>query len=192
MDLIAEYFFENKTEWYEWLFKNHSSNEAIYLIYYKKNSGITSINYTDAVEVALCFGWIDSKVLSIDDKSYKQYFCKRKKNSLWSLINKQKAEALISEGKMQKAGLEAIEEARKNGRWERAYSSKSTQVLSDDLFKNTLKHNPEAEKNYLKLPPSHQLQYLHWINKSVREDTKLRRIAKAIDMLNNNLKPGNL
>jgi len=190
MDSIPEYHFNNQEEWHHWLCLNHEINSGIYIIFFKKKSGINSLNYIEAVEEALCFGWIDSKVKSIDNQRYKQYFCKRKSHSVWSLINKRKVEALMEEGRIQPAGLLTIEEAKNNGKWDIAYTSKKPDQFIDKLFLQAINNNPVAAENYSKMSKSHQLQYQFWINSAKKETTKIQRIEKALDLISKNVKPG--
>jgi uncharacterized protein YdeI (YjbR/CyaY-like superfamily) len=105
------------TAWRAWLAKNHATETCIWIIYYKQHTKQPSIKYSEAVDVALCFGWIDSTARPIDEDTYMQYFCKRKPNSTWSRVNKLKIERLLAEGLMAEAGLQCIEVAKQNGSW---------------------------------------------------------------------------
>lgn len=107
----------SREEWRKWLEENHTSSNSVWLIYHKKNSGIPSLPWSDAVDEALCFGWIDSVRKPLDDKRFRQLFSRRKPKSIWSRVNKEKVERLIQEGLMMAAGYKSIEIARQNGSW---------------------------------------------------------------------------
>ena len=106
---------KSRSAWRKWLMKNHLEKDSVWLIYYKKNAGLPSVSYQEAVQEALCFGWIDSKAQSIDEKSYRQYFSRRKPKSVWSAVNKKKVADLIRQGLMKEAGYQSIELAKKTG-----------------------------------------------------------------------------
>jgi len=176
-------FFESINEWHNWLVENHTNSKGIWLIFYKKLSGIKSLTYHDAVEEALCFGWIDSKLQSIDKFKFRQRFTPRKASSVWSLVNKNKAEALIADGRMTLAGLKMIEIAKKNGKWDEAYTSRQDPEKVNAAFLKALELHPDAKQNFTNLSNSHKLQYLNWINSAKKEDTRIKRIEKALEML---------
>src|SRR6188768_2880532 len=119
MEKEIEIFYpKSQKEWRKWLIKNHASNKTIWLICYKKNANMATLNWSDAVDEALCFGWIDSTVRPIDDEKFMRSFTKRKPKGTWSKINKEKITRLIADGLMMPAGLECIEKAKQNGSWE--------------------------------------------------------------------------
>ncbi|OFX19378.1 MAG: hypothetical protein A2041_04365 [Bacteroidetes bacterium GWA2_31_9b] len=182
-------FCKNRDDWRDWLDKNYNQTSEIWLIYFKKHTKKESVKYNEAVEEALCFGWIDSQVKSIDKDTYMQKYTPRKKNSVWSLVNKNRAEKLIKEKKMTKAGFEQIEIAKNNGNWENAYSSKVLSEIPEEIFK-TLENNSIALNNFYKMSSSHQNAYIGWILMAKRNETKEKRIAIVIDRLEKNLKPG--
>lgn len=173
-------FFEDRNKWRKWLEENHQTSEGIFLIYYKKNCGKKSMLYAEAVEEALCFGWIDSIVKRIDEDRYMQKFTSRRPNSIWSEINKKRVVKLIEENKMTIAGLEKIEIAKKNGKWYQ--ESKMNYELDKKYFK-TLYSNQKALHEYQKLRPSYKKQYINWIMSAKKDETKIRRTEKMIDML---------
>ncbi len=117
--------FKSKREWAAWLDKNHDSSTGLWLRLAKKSSGMCSVSYQEALEVALCYGWIDGQKKPESDEAWLQRFLRRSSKSVWSKINREKALALIASGEMKAAGLEAIEKAKKNGQWEAAYDSPS-------------------------------------------------------------------
>ncbi len=137
----------NRNDWRSWLEKHYNSESEIWLIYYKNHTNKPRIPYDDAVEEALCFGWIDSIVKRIDDEKYKQKYTPRKKNSVWSQLNKKRSEKMIREGKMTDSGLASIETAKRNGKWQAAYSSKKIFEMPDYLEK-ALKKNKTARENF--------------------------------------------
>lgn len=182
-------FCKNREEWRLWLKQNHNSESEIWLIYMKKHTQKETVSYNDAVEEALCFGWIDSLVKSIDKDSYMQKYTPRKPKSVWSLVNKKRVEKMIQEGKMTKPGFEIIEIAKQNGQWNKAYSSKTKLKMPDELLK-VLKANPTAFKNFNNFPPSARNNYIGWVLAAKREDTIVRRINFVIEQSEKNLKSG--
>ena len=137
IELANALIFKNRNEWRSWLEKNHTIFNEAWLIHYKKSSDKKSLNHFDAVEEALCFGWIDSKLKKIDEERYILKYTPRKSKSVWSKINKENAEKMISLGKMTKAGFDKIEEAKKQGFWDTAYTNLVKERLPSDL-KNAL------------------------------------------------------
>ena len=115
--------FQLQKKWREWLLKNHSEENGVWLRLYKKDSGVKSINHENALDEALCFGWIDGQAKGYDEQSYIQKFTPRRKQSLWSKRNREKVEQFVKEGKMHTSGLAEIERAKEDGRWEKAYDS---------------------------------------------------------------------
>ncbi|MCB2196256.1 MAG: YdeI/OmpD-associated family protein [Bacteroidetes bacterium] len=180
---------KNRDEWRSWLAQNHKSSDGIWLIYYKKHTKKETVVYNEAVEEALCFGWIDSLIKRIDDQTYMQKYTPRKKNSKWSLVNKKRVEKLIDQGKMTKAGMQEVELARKNGTWDKAYSAKR-EVKVPDFFKEELQKNKQAYTNFYNFAQSYQNQYLGWILSAKRDETKQKRIQIVIQRCANNQKPG--
>ena len=185
----TELYFKNRDEWRKWLEKNHTQSDGIWMVYYKKHTKKESVSYNDAVEEALCFGWIDSLIKSIDGERYKQKYTPRKKNSVWSDLNRKRVGKMIKEGKMTEAGLKLVDEAKKNGRWENAYAMKGKPEMPDDLL-NALKKNKKAHENFMKFAPSHQNTYIYWLNSAKREETRKNRIEKIVNLVENNTKPG--
>jgi uncharacterized protein YdeI (YjbR/CyaY-like superfamily) len=185
-----ELYFKNKQEWRKWLEENHSKATELWLVYFKKHTKMPSVSYAEAVEEALCFGWIDGIVKSIDAETYMQRFTPRKPKSTWSKVNKERCLKLIEEGKMTEAGLRLIEEAKKSGWWENAYQTSNQKVVLSDNFKVALKQNPKAESFFLSLTDGQKNQYIRYIESAKRKETKLRRIDKVIERLEKKMKPG--
>jgi uncharacterized protein YdeI (YjbR/CyaY-like superfamily) len=178
---------QNSQEWRKWLEENHSIKNSIWLIYYKKKSKIPSIEYNEAVDQALCFGWIDSKSKPIDDEKYMQFFSKRKPKSVWSKINKNKIERLTSEGLMSQAGLDIIQIAKENGSWfilDDAESLIIPQDLSIELDKN-----PLAKDYFINLSRSNKRNILQWLVLAKRAETRQNRIKEIVDLANLGRKP---
>ncbi|MFH0864739.1 MAG: YdeI/OmpD-associated family protein [Bacteroidota bacterium] len=183
--------FPSEKSWHSWLLKNHDKVEFIWLALKKKDSKIKCITYHEALDEALCFGWIDGIVKRCNDDVFMQRFTPRKPRSIWSLINKNKVTALIKAGKMTDAGRAKIKEAKKSGQWEKAYGSKVPQVMPDDLI-IALKTMPEAWMNFSAFTPSYQRSYIAWICFVKKDDARKRRIAKVVDYALENIKSGML
>jgi len=182
MDQLERISFKNRDEWRKWLKDYHSIAKGIWLIYYKKHTGKPSVKYNDAVEEALCYGWIDSIVKRIDYERYMQKFTPRNDSSTWSEVNKKRVEKMIAQGKMTKYGLKKIEIAEQSGKWDEVVESQLEHILSDNLL-YVLKSDKAAFTEYKKLPPSHKKMYTSWIMTAKKEETKVRRIKKMITML---------
>lgn len=190
-ETIKPKIFPTGKSWRIWLLKNHDKVEFIWLALKKKDSKIKCITYLEALEEALCFGWIDCIVKRYNDDVFMQRFTPRKARSIWSQVNKNKVAVLIKEGKITEAGLAKIEEAKNNGQWKKAYGSKVPQPIPDDL-KKTLKAVPSAWKKISAFAPSYQRMYIAWICFVKKEDARKRRIAKVVDYALKNIRPGML
>jgi len=188
-DFLEELFFETRDNWRDWLEFNHDKSPGIWLVYYKKNTKIPSVAYAEAVEEALCFGWIDSKVQTIDELRYRQIFTPRNPRSVWSETNKQRVEMMIEAGQMTRAGLEKVEIAKKNGQWEKAYNTKVPAELPDDL-KTALLQNPQAYENFNNFSTSSQSTYIRWVSSAKRAETRENRILRVVELSSKNKKPG--
>jgi len=189
MDNSVEMFFASRQEWRNWLQLNHQESYGIWLIYFKKHTKRESLSYNDAVEEALCFGWIDSVVKSIDNETYKQKYTPRRKNSIWSNVNKARVEKMINEGKMTNFGLAKVEEAKKNGEWEKAYGTRVKPELPEDL-KAELQNNELAWQNFNKFAASYQTNYIYWLNAAKRPETREKRLKQIVNLASENRKPG--
>lgn len=176
----------SRAEWRKWLAKNHRSSTGVWLVYHKKATGRASVSYAEAVEEALCFGWIDSKINPIDAHTYKQVFTPRKAGSNWSKLNKTRVEALVAAGKMTKAGLAKIEAAKKDGSWATLDAVESLAV-PDDL-QSALTANPPAADHFAAFSPSCRKAYLYWINGAKRPETRAKRITEAVELIRKNQK----
>jgi uncharacterized protein YdeI (YjbR/CyaY-like superfamily) len=174
--------FENKKSFEKWLAKNHAKEEGVWLKISKSKSGIKSVNHNEALEVALCYGWIDGQRNGLDENYFMQKFTPRRGKSIWSVINKQKVTKLIKEGNMKPAGLAAINEAKKNGRWDSAYESQSAITIPADLQK-ALDEHPKAKAFFATLNSQNRYSILFRLKQLKREETKKKRIGEYIVML---------
>ena len=178
---------KDKDDWRAWLELNHTTEKDIWLIYFKKHTKRKTVFYTDAVDEALCYGWIDSIVRTIDDETYMQRFSPRKDKSVWSLVNTDKVKRLIKEKKMTPAGMRLVEIAKKNGEWDKAYSLKVKVEMPIEL-EEALKANQFAFENFYKFANSYQQAYIRWIIKAKRAETTQRRIDAVVAKSEQNLK----
>lgn len=177
----------SRQEWRQWLTENHDSSPFIWLIYHKKNTGTPSIAYSEAVDEALCFGWIDGVRKSIDDRQFIQYFTKRKPRSVWSKVNKGKIEQLIAEGLMTPAGLKCIEIAKTNGSWG-TLDEAETGIIPDDL-QAALTAHAGAQKYFTGLSKSARKAILQWLTMAKRPETREKRIQEIASLASQGLKP---
>jgi uncharacterized protein YdeI (YjbR/CyaY-like superfamily) len=179
--------FEQPKDWAGWLDQHHPSSAGVWLQLAKKASGIQSITYDEALEEALCYGWIDGQKRSYDDSSWLQKFTPRGRKSIWSKVNRVKAEKLIAAGKMKPAGLKAVEAAQQDGRWEAAYDSQSKATVPDDL-QAELDKNPEAKAFFATLNSQNRYAILHRLQTAKKAETRAKRIQQFIEMLAKNEK----
>jgi uncharacterized protein YdeI (YjbR/CyaY-like superfamily) len=184
-----EKYFTSRDEWRKWLEQNHAKCDGIWVIYFKKHTRKETLTYNEGVEEALCFGWIDSIVKSIDIERYKQRYTPRRKNSIWSEVNKKRAEKMIQEGKMTKSGLKVIAEAKENGQWEKAYGARIKPKMPEDL-EIALNKNKKAFSHFINFAESYQTTYIYWLNSARREETRLKRIEQIVKLSEQNKKPG--
>ncbi|MBN2348798.1 MAG: YdeI/OmpD-associated family protein [Bacteroidales bacterium] len=191
MSDTPELYFKNQADWRVWLEQNYDKYNEIWMVYYKKHTGKPSLKYAEALEEALCFGWIDSKIQRIDDERYRQIFTPRKPKSLWSDVNKKKVAKLIKEGKMTPAGLEIINIAKKKGNWKNSYGSGDFLPLPEDLEK-ALKNDKTAHANFFQFAPSYRKMYIGWIESAKRQETREKRISEVVRRSAINQKPGML
>ena len=182
-------YFKNKYKWRTWLEKNHDKLNEIWLIHYKKSLNKQGLNHQDAVEEAICYGWIDSKLKKIDEERFILRYSPRKLKSVWSKINKETAEKMIQKGKMTKAGLEKINLAKKQGFWQNAYTNKIKEKLPSDL-KNALLSNKIAWNNFQNFANSYRNTYIGWIKNAKTDLTRSKRICEVVKRSKDNKKPG--
>ena len=174
--------FADKKKWASWLVKQHQKSNGVWLQLAKKDSGIPSVTYDEAVDVALCYGWIDGQKKSYDDKYWLQKFTPRGSKSIWSKINTEKAERLIASGEMKPAGLRAIEAARQDGRWEAAYASQKNISIPED-FQAALDQNRKAKAFFSTLKSAERYSILFRIQTAKKPETRAKRIQQFVEML---------
>ena len=174
--------FETARAWEAWLTKHGGSSPGIYIRIAKKDSGMRSVTYAEALEIALCHGWIDAIKRSYDEASFLQKFLPRTPKSIWSQVNKKKVQELIKAGLMQPAGLAAVERAKANGQWEKAYAPASSITVPPDL-KEALKKNKKAAAFFKTLKGSNRYAILHRLHTAKKEETRAKRLAQFIGML---------
>lgn len=175
---------ESKKEWSDWLKKHHENGDGIWLQINKAHTSHMGIKLADAVTEAIRFGWIDSRMYAHDDDSYILRFSPRRANSVWSEINRTRAEKLIEEEKMTPRGYRSVEQAKESGNWQKAYSSKEPPTIPDDIREYLEKE--DLFENFCALSASHQLRYLTWIDQAKRDETKRSRIRRMITMIKDN------
>lgn len=164
-------------QWRKWLARHHETGKEIWLVFHKQHTGRTSIAYKDALDEALCFGWVDSLIKRLDDDRYARKFTPRRPDSVWSTINRKRYAALRAEGRLMPAGLE------------RAPTKKTCDVPTQscsrvpDYMREALRKRPKAQRHFESLAPSHRRLYIGWIDSAKREETKKRRLAEAIRLL---------
>jgi uncharacterized protein YdeI (YjbR/CyaY-like superfamily) len=174
--------FKSKRDWAAWLEKNHRKSTGLWLRMAKKDSRLRSVSYKEALEVALCYGWIDGQKRPENEQTWLQRFVSRSGKSIWSKINREKALALITSGEMKAAGLEAIESAKKNGRWDAAYDSPSGATVPSD-FQAALDANPKATAFFKTLDRANRYAVLWRIQTVKKAETRARKIVQFIEML---------
>ncbi len=177
-DGIARVYAPDRAAWRAWLETNGETTSAVWLVYFKKGSGQPSITWDEAVEEALCFGWIDSKAKPIDELRYRQYFSPRKPTSVWSKVNKARLERLIADGLMREPGLRAIETAKANGSWS-ALDDVEALVIPDDLAV-AFAESPGAREAFDRLSRTNRRNILQWIATAKRPQTRAKRIAATV------------
>jgi uncharacterized protein YdeI (YjbR/CyaY-like superfamily) len=176
--------FASKKRWSNWLARQHDKSSGVWLKLAKKGSEIPSVTYDEALEVALCYGWIDGQKKGFDDKYWLQKFTPRGLKSIWSKINTGKAEKLIKSGEMKPAGLKAIEAAKQDGRWDAAYESQKNISVPDD-FQAALDENSKAKAFFATLNSVNRYAILFRIHNAKRAETRTRRIRQFVEMLEN-------
>ena len=174
-------------QWRDWLSRHHNTETSIWLIFYKKHSPVLTVSYSDAIDEALCFGWVDGKVLPMDEEKYTRFFSRRKKNGTWSKVNKEKIERLIGEGRMTTAGFNTIEAAKQNGSWA-TLDEVEELVLPDDL-KKAFRNKPKARRFFNGLCRSDKRNLLQWLVLAKRTETRQKRVSEIVNLSEQNMKP---
>ncbi len=178
----------SQQQWEEWLDEHHLTSKGLWLTIAKKDTGIDTVTYAEALDVAICYGWIDGQKGAFDDAFWLQKFTPRGPKSTWSKLNRAKALALIKDNRMKPAGLSAVEHAQRDGRWEQAYDAQSTALVPEDL-QSELDKNPVAATFFVTLNSRNRYAVLYRIQDAKKPETRARRIAQYIAMLSRQEKP---
>lgn len=184
---IPIFYPESRMEWRRWLEENHVKEQAAWVVFYTKASGNPTLTWSEAVDEALCFGWIDSKKIAIDSEKSHQFFSKRKAKSTWSKINKEKIERLINEGLMTSAGLECVEIAKQNGSWTILDEVEELVVPKD--FEAALDRYEGATDYFLSLSKSVKKMMLYWLMSAKRPETRQKRLDELVEHASRKTKP---
>jgi uncharacterized protein YdeI (YjbR/CyaY-like superfamily) len=175
--------FEDQAAWERWLEANHQASAGVRLRFAKKGSGAATVTHAQALETALCYGWIDGQAGRFDDRYWLVRFTPRGPRSRWSQINRENAERLIAEGRMKPSGLGKVKEAHEDGRWEEAYPAQSRATVPDDL-QRALDRNPEAEAFFATLKSAERYAFLYRLHHTGDRGRRAKRIADYIALLN--------
>lgn len=188
MSQLPDLDFRNRSEWRSWLEENHQSDDGIWVILYKVGSELEGLRYVEALEEAICFGWIDGRMQSVDGDRFRQWFSPRRGNSIWSKLNRERAERMMEAGLMVEAGHAEVEKAMGNGMWESAYTSREPPEVPDDLIE-ALMEDEGAWANWEAFSNSVKLMYTRWVTDAKREETRARRIGEVVRRAAKNIKP---
>jgi uncharacterized protein YdeI (YjbR/CyaY-like superfamily) len=170
----------DREDWRDWLKENHDKESYVWLLLYKKKFRKKEMTLEDAVEEAMCFGWIDGKLRRVDSERFILRFSPRKTKSVWSRINKERAERLMKSGRMTDAGFVKILEAKTNGLWDNAYTNKTKEAIPEDL-KEALMKDKKAWENFQRFANSYRNMYVGWVNNAKTEETRMKRIRKIVE-----------
>ncbi|MBL0740951.1 YdeI/OmpD-associated family protein [Chryseolinea lacunae] len=180
------FYAKDQEAWRRWLHKNHAKKKSVWLVNYKPSSGKPRISHSHAVDEALCYGWIDSKKVILDELRTVQFFSQRKPKGNWSAVNKKKVAVLVKENRMQPAGLAVINVAKKNGAWT-AMDDVEKLIVPKDLAA-ALTANPEARAHFSKFPPSSKKIILYWVHSAKQAATREKRIAETVALAAKNIR----
>ncbi len=176
-------------DWRAWLVRESRHGGVALAVFHKKHTGKGGLTYDEAVEEALCFGWIDGILKRIDDEKHMNRFCPRRKNSVWSERNKERVRRMIEAGRMTEAGLAKIREAKENGQWDKAAEREDVTVVPAELTE-ALAKDEQARLNFEKLAPSYRRQFIYWVSTAKRDETRRKRVAEAVRMIRQNKRLG--
>src|SRR5271155_3286715 len=179
---MVKRLFKSQAQWHAWLEKNHEKPEGLWLHFAKKGTGAVTVSYFEALETALCFGWIDGQTKTHDEKTFVRKFTPRRARSVWSKVNREKAESLIKSGHMKPAGMRAIERARADGRWDTAYDSARTITVPPD-FQAALDKSKSATAFFARLDRANRYSVLWRIQTARTTELRAKRIASIVAML---------
>jgi uncharacterized protein YdeI (YjbR/CyaY-like superfamily) len=174
--------FRNQKDWENWLERHHDKSSGLWIRLSKKGSKLPSVTYGEALESALCYGWIDAQKRADSDQAFLQRFTPRRSRSIWSKINREKVLALTANGRMRPAGLEEVKRAQADGRWDAAYDSPSTATVPDD-FQEALDRNPRAKRFFATLSSANRYAILWRLQTAKKPETRVRRVALFVEML---------
>ena len=177
-------WFETQNDWDNWLAENHPKSNGVWLKIAKKGKGVTSVNYAEALDVAICYGWIDGQKQKFDDQFFLQKFTPRRPRSLWSKINREKVENLIAAGKMKPAGMAEVDAAKSDGRWDAAYDSPGNMTVPEEL-QAALDANPTAKAFFETLNKTNRYSFCFRVQTARNPEIRKTRIEKLIAMLEN-------
>jgi uncharacterized protein YdeI (YjbR/CyaY-like superfamily) len=179
---LIELYLETAQEWRLWLAQNHGCSPGVWLVFYRKGTNVPSIEYSDALDEALCFGWVDSLIRKLDEQRYARKFTPRSDVSKWSPINKQRVAQLIEDGRMTEFGLAKVEVAKQNGCWERPDRQEVPAGIPAELV-SLLEQNQAAGAFFATLAPSHRRRYIGWIASAKMPETRQKRAQEAVLLL---------
>jgi uncharacterized protein YdeI (YjbR/CyaY-like superfamily) len=182
-----QFYAKDRKQWRKWLSMQYAKSPGVWLVYYKKQTGKSRVEYAEAVEEALCFGWIDSTMRPLDEERYMQLFTPRKPKSEWSKLNKHRVEKLIEQGLMTAAGLEKIEISKQNGHWEKVDHVEAL-IVPEDLAKQ-MKKSKKATAYFESLRITNKKYLLHWLGGAKRADTREKRITEIMTALKQETMP---
>ncbi len=182
MDIDSPLQVKNRAGWRAWLEKHHATEKEVWLLLYKKGAARPGLSLDDAVEEALCFGWIDGRLRRIDDEKHVLRFSPRRRGSIWSESNKARVQRMIEQGRMTESGLARVREARENGEWDRAALREDVSVVPPDL-QMALQANGIAQSDFENLAPSLRKQYIWWIASAKTDPTRQKRIAETVRLV---------
>ncbi len=174
--------FRTRDQWRRWLAANHATATELWLVFHKKHTGKSGLTYDEAVEEALCFGWIDGILKRIDSEKHTIRFCPRRKNSIWSERNKERVRRMVEAGRMTEAGLAKVRDAKENGQWDKAAEREDVTAVPPELAE-ALAKDDRARRNFEKLAPSYRKQFLYWIGTAKRDETRGKRVAETVKMV---------
>jgi uncharacterized protein YdeI (YjbR/CyaY-like superfamily) len=180
---------KNREEWRHWLSQHHDKSNGVWLVFYKKHTGKSTFEYEEAVEEALCFGWIDSIIKKVDNEKYLRKITPRRSNSKWSDLNKKRITKLIKQGLMTEAGIGKVKEAKASGLWNKPNRLQISYSIPEEL-ESGLAKNRKARIFFDQLAPSYQKQFIGWIAVAKRQETKQRRVRDSIALLEQGKKLG--
>jgi uncharacterized protein YdeI (YjbR/CyaY-like superfamily) len=186
---MKQIYIKTRKEWRKWLLQNHDKSNGIWLVFYKKHTGKPVLEYDEAVEEALCFGWIDSIIKKIDDEKYVRKLTPRKADSRWSELNKRRIRKLISAGLIAEAGMAKIKDAKISGLWDKPDRPQLSLNIPKELAE-AFRENKKARRFFDQLAPSYQKQFVGWIASAKRPETKDRRVKESIVLLEQGRKLG--